>query len=313
MNTLTRIAAFLLISFPLAAQDGKIVEKVAFTVSDSVRIRLNPVVRREIDSVNFYRITYLSDGLKVKAFMAEPKSGRKLPCLIVNRGGNREFSKWTEYSVASVLGRYASWGYVVIASQYRGNDGGEGKEEFGGKDVHDVLNLLPLLNEIPKADTSRIGMEGTSRGGMMTYLAMKNTKRLKAAVVISGTADLFQNLSKRQQLEKNVFAELIPNYQQEKDKALRARSAVYWADEMCKTTPLLIMHGSADWRVSPTEAISLVQKLYDAKHPVRFIFFEGADHAINEYKTEVTQHVKKHFNHYLRDEKKWPSLEPHGF
>src|SRR5690606_29369850 len=150
---------------------------------------------------------------------------------------------------------------------------GGGKEEFGGKDVHDVLNLLPLLNEIPKADTSRIGMEGTSRGGMMTYLAMKNTKRLKAAVVISGTADLFQNLSKRQQLEKNVFAELIPNYQQEKDKALRARSAVYWADEMCKTTPLLIMHGSADWRVSPTEAISLVQKLYDAKHPVRFIFF----------------------------------------
>src|SRR5690606_2960554 len=187
-----------------------------FTVSDSVRIRLNPVIRREIDSVNFYRITYLSDGLKVKAFMAEPKSGRKLPCLIVNRGGNREFSKWTEYSVASVLGRYASWGYVVIASQYRGNDGGEGKEEFGGKDVHDVLNLLPLLNEIPKADTCRFGMKGTSRGGMMTYLAMKSTKRLKAAVVISGTADLFQNLSKRQQLEKNVFAELRPNCQQEK-------------------------------------------------------------------------------------------------
>ena len=41
---------------------------------------------------------------------------------------------------------------MVVASQYRGNAGGEGKEEFGGKDVNDVLNLLPLLESLPKAD-----------------------------------------------------------------------------------------------------------------------------------------------------------------
>lgn len=77
------------------------------------------------------------------------------------------------------MGKMASWGYVVVASQYRGNDGGEGIEQFGGDDVNDVLNLIPVLNQLPKADTSRVGIEGGSRGGMMTYLAMKNHVNLK--------------------------------------------------------------------------------------------------------------------------------------
>jgi len=57
-----------------------------------------------------------------------------------------------------MLGRIATWGYVVAASQYRGNAGGQGKEEFGGADVDDVLNLIPLLESLPQADTTRIGM-----------------------------------------------------------------------------------------------------------------------------------------------------------
>ena len=72
---------------------------------------------------------------------------------------------------------------MVVASQYRGNDGGEGMEEFGGADVNDIFNLIPVLDQNPKADTSRIGMEGTSRGGMMTYLCLKRSCRFKAAVV----------------------------------------------------------------------------------------------------------------------------------
>src|SRR5207253_98720 len=111
-----------------------------------------------------------------------------------NRGGNREEGQWDTVSLAFYLGRMATWKYVVIASQYRGNDGGEGKEEFGGKDVNDVLNLIPALSQITKADTSRIGIEGRSRGGMMTYLALKSTCRFKAAVVNSGLANSFTNI-----------------------------------------------------------------------------------------------------------------------
>jgi dipeptidyl aminopeptidase/acylaminoacyl peptidase len=72
------------------------------------------------------------------------------------------------------------------------------------------------------------------------------------------------------------------------------------------------MHGSADWRVPPTEALELVQKLVASKHPARFILYEGADHGIMEYRPEKLLETKRHFDYYLRDGKKWPSMEPHG-
>jgi len=72
------------------------------------------------------------------------------------------------------------------------------------------------------------------------------------------------------------------------------------------------MHGSADWRVLPTESIELVNKLYECKHPTRFILFEGADHGINEYRSERFAEMKRHFDYYLRDGKNPPNMEAHG-
>ena len=54
---------------------------------------------------------------------------------------------------------------MVLASQYRGNDGGQGKEEFGGSDINDVLNLIPLAESISFMNADRIVMLGFSRGG----------------------------------------------------------------------------------------------------------------------------------------------------
>jgi dipeptidyl aminopeptidase/acylaminoacyl peptidase len=305
----------LFISNLILAQDGKILNKEPLVLHDSILNRIGAIdtfLRSELNHINFYRITYLSDGLKVTGYIAEPKEKGRYPCIISNRGGNREFGQWEPLSIAISLGRMASWNYVVVASQYRGNDGGEGKEEFGGKDIHDVLNLIPVLSQLPNADTARIGIHGVSRGGIMTYQALKNTCRFKAAVVISGAANSFTNIASRPDMETNVYAELVPDYRANKEKELKARSAVFWADKMCKTTPLLIMHGSSDWRVPPSESLELVQKLYEFKHPTRFIFFEGSDHGISEFRVERNAETKRHFDYYVRDQKKWPSMEPHG-
>lgn len=316
MKRLNFLFAFLILTTHLSAQDGKIIEIKKFILPDSVvsflKSRNETLLRKLQDSVDFYRITYLSDGLKVTGYIAEPRFGTRYPCIISNRGGNRDFGQWDPLWFAIVGGRMASWGYVVVASQYRGNDGGEGMEEFGGKDVNDVLNLIPVLEFLPKADTSRIGMEGASRGGMMTYISLKRTCRLKAAVVTAGVADLVKGISQRPEMEKFVYAELIPDYSNRKTEELKNRSALYWADKMCKTTPLLIMQGSSDWRVDPTQSLELVQKLYEFKVPVRFILFEGADHFISEFRNETWSETKRHFDYYLRDGKKWPSLQPHG-
>lgn len=313
---LTIILLFILFQcFYSHAQNGKIIKKEKLILSDLTLAKIHKADSTMITAlkkIEFYRITYLSDSLKIKGFIAKPIGKGKFPCIISNRGGTGSFGQWNETGVGFFLGKLASWGYVVVASQYRGNDGSEGKEEAGGKDINDVLNLVSTLNEIENADTSRIGIEGASRGGMMTYLALKKTCEFKAAVVLAGAANSFKQLVNRPEFEKHVYAKFIPNYYDNKQKELTDRSAVFWADKMCKTTPLLIMHGSSDWRVQASESLELVNKLYEYKHPVRFMLFEGADHGIREFRNKYFTQTKDFFDFYLKDLNELPNMELHG-
>jgi dipeptidyl aminopeptidase/acylaminoacyl peptidase len=315
MKTCILIAAFILLCNPVSySQDGKLISMEPYNISDStlVKFEKNYAETRTIENeVKFYKITYMSDGYAVKGYVSTPEKEGKYPCVIFNRGGNRDFSILNEAALIRFLGTISSWGYVVAGSQYRGNDGGEGAEEFGGRDVNDVLNLIPLLSYVDKADTSRIGMYGWSRGGMMTYRALTETKRIKGAVIGSGMADAFINTAKRPEMD-TVFTELIPAMHLNRDSVLQTRSATYWADKICKTTPLLIMHGSADWRVVPEEVLKLVAKLYECKQPFRFELFEGGQHSLVEYRDEVNRISRNFLDYYVRDERPLPNLVPHG-
>jgi dipeptidyl aminopeptidase/acylaminoacyl peptidase len=143
---------------------------------------------------------------------------------------------------------------------------------------------------------------------MMTYLALKNTCRFKAAAVRGGSVKWSFDTTREWRTKP---WELIPGYETNKDSVLKARSAIYWADQLCKTTPLLITQGSADWRNKSDDVLEFVKKLYEYKHPVRFILYEGADHGIREFPEHFLE-IKRHFDYYLRDGNKWPSMEPHG-
>lgn len=304
------------IALNILAQNGKVLSKTDFSISAKDKEWYYNKFK-EADTIfkntNLEKITYLSDGLKISGFIAQPKQTlKKLPCIIYCRGGNRDFGALNDYE-QFYLQRMASWGYVVVASQYRGGPESEGKDEFGGEDVNDILNLLSVLFQIKNCDTTRIGIHGWSRGGTMVYQAIKKTNRFKAAVVGAGTANFFTGIEYRKDnFEAKVYAELIPNYYQNKDAELKKRSAVFWADEMCKTTPLLIMHGSSDWRVSPAESLELLNKLYEFKHPTKFIFYPGGNHGLKEYTLETDQEMKNWFNLYVKNQAKLPDMELHG-
>jgi len=306
----------ILTSVSLFAQEGKLLSKKTVKIGIATLKRLDSVVSNATNSltkVNLYKITYLSEGLKVTGYLIEPKKTGKYPCVIYNRGGNRDDGMMDDTGIIlRGLVDLCAAGYVVVGSQYRGNDGGEGKEEFGGKDVNDILNLLPLLAQVSSADTSRIGMFGWSRGGMMTYITLTKTTRIKAAVVGGGLSNLKEWIKDREGIEDNVFVPLIPDYSTNKEQALAERSAVAFADKIHRATPILLMHGSADWRVSPSQSLTLVNRLYEIKHPVRFVLYEGGQHSLAEFRKEYISQLINWFHNYLRDGKSWPSMEPHG-
>jgi len=286
--------------FPLLAlaQDGKVLSRAEI-----------PSGSQAFHAEEF---TYSSDGLRIVGYLLTPSQAGKYPCIIYNHGGNPKFNSLNrETAVRGRNALLASSGYVVIASQYRESGGSEGHDEFGGRDVNDVLNLLPMLEHEPSCDVSRIGILGVSRGGMMTYRTLTKTNRIRAAVVLSGMSNLPLNLKSRADMLE-VYQTYIPDFATRKDQALAERSAVQWADKINADTPIFILQGTADWRVLPAEALEMSEALLCNKHPFRLALFEGGSHGLPEYKEEVDRVVINWFNDYLRDGKKWPSLEPHG-
>ena len=310
MKYIISILFLFLFGNAIFSQNGKIVSRKRVDIFENKELagrisfvengrRILKSEFRYLDSVEIEQITYLSDGLKVKGYLALPKYGSKHPCVIYNRGGNREFGALNEYKAAFILARVASWGYVVAASQYRGNGGSEGREEFGGSDVNDVLHLVPFFAHIPQADTSRMALYGWSRGGMMTWLALTRTCRFKAAVAGAGLTDLWAWMQTRPDTIETVFAENIPDYATNTKAALNARSAIRQAHLICKTTPVLILHGTADWRVAPEMALDFAKALLKEKVPFRLVLFEGGDHGLRQFRTEVNRLVKHWLEKYL--------------
>src|SRR5258705_12775791 len=108
------------------------------------------------------------------------------PVVIWNHGMISETSRIgiENYNDIYEIYRIASAGFVVLASQYRGIDGSEGKDEVGGADLDDVMNLFPLARSLGYIDMDRIFMWVLSRGGLMTLQALKRGGPIKAAVVV---------------------------------------------------------------------------------------------------------------------------------
>lgn len=239
-----------------------------------------------LNNINFYVIVYKSDDLLVNGIIAEPKKDGIFPVIIFNRGGNKEIGKSakakTLYSVIYAASKLVNEGYLVLASCYRESD------EFGGNDIHDVLNLTKTAQELEKADANRIGMFGWSRGGMMTYLALKNSIQIQTAVVGNGPSDLSKLIIERPEMESKVCAELIPNYEANKVVELEKRSVIHWVDQLDKEASLLIICGTEDKRVNPNQAKNVANELTKINYDFLLQSFE-TNHKFTGKRTELNE------------------------
>jgi dipeptidyl aminopeptidase/acylaminoacyl peptidase len=266
----------------------------------------------QFQHVQLHELTYWSDGLRIKAFLGLPPAHEtRMPALMFNAGGTGERGALSPLTAAATVGLYAAWGYVTLASQYRGRGGSEGKEEWGAGDVHDAMNLIPLLQSLPYIDHNRIGIIGGSRGGMMALQMLAQTTLFKAAITF-GAPTSFTDLPEDSyilQTARRFLPELTPAALHEE---LAKRSSVLWAEQLCKTTPLLVLHGSGDRRVDANHAYTLGQALQRTLHPYRLIVYENADHVLAGRREESNRDMRWWLDHYVRELAPLPKVGPHG-
>ncbi len=243
-------------------------------------------------------IAYESDGLKVTGIEVLPtlQPGEKIPLLIYNRGGSGNYGMLSPGQVTALMAPFVARMRVgVLATNYRGNGGGEGRDGFGGDEINDVLQLIKLGQEQDWWDGKNIFMLGWSRGGMMTYLAMKHGAQLTAVAVGAGMADLTNGGSISPSME-DLYQRRIPDYTARGEAALLERSAVQWPENI--TAPLLLLHGDADPTIHANEARLLYAKLQTLGKPVHYVEYAGGDHTLRKQWKQWVDEAVHWFEHY---------------
>lgn len=255
---------------------------------------------------------YEVDGTQVEAVLMYPKQDAPLPVILYNRGGNRALSAMDFHGLSSLL-NFVRQGYMVVASNYRGTDSWPlyksdgsveqadqpiGKDEYGGKDVDDVVALLPLLRHYPQADSSRIALYGVSRGGMMAFQVAARLPQVKALIVKSGVYDLAAQLLPRPKMAI-LFQQLIPGYSSGSQPVLDQRSALYVVNRIRADLPILLLHGDADDRVEVQQALQMADVLKQQHRPHKLVVYPGGDHYLRPFAKQLNKEVSAWLTRYL--------------
>lgn len=235
-----------------------------------------------MQQVNCYTFLYNSGSCKVRAYIAFPEKMEKraYPLIMYNRGGRENRGKLCVDDVR----RFAREEYIVVGSQYRGNDESSGgKDEFGGVDLDDVKTLLDIMLMSDYIDRKNVFLAGLSRGGMMTYMMARNEERIRAIAVVAALSDLEQTWDSRPEY-REVLIKHIGKGMDEAREEYRKRSAYYWVEDI--HVPVLLIHSRQDTQVSVLQAIAMEKRLKENKNPVETIYYDDELHGFHEKDVE---------------------------
>jgi dipeptidyl aminopeptidase/acylaminoacyl peptidase len=252
----------------------------------------SPLVRDERKQMirDFQRrifvFTYPSDGLQIKgviSFVPEPQENRTIVFL---RGGNRMFAILNPASDFMCAEKY-----TVIATAYRGGVS-EGEDEFGGRDVNDVKNLIDYIPQLEQKlnvtlQNEKMYLIGGSRGGMEMFLTLARFPELQhhfaKLVSLSGMLDMREWIATRSDVKEMFIQDfgLIENENEE--EWINQRDPLLAADKIqCPQLPILIIQGTADNRVGLESGYHMVSRLQANGQNVTYWEFEGSQHCLSD-------------------------------
>ncbi len=262
-------------------------------ISDIQEVSLSRQLRKVCVS---YKFTYLSDGYQVKAYISIPldciESSTPFKCIVYNRGGNSRIGYLGDEDTAKIC---SATNRIVIASQYRGADGGTGTDQFGGADLNDVIKLINLCDKTFEfVDMSDLCVAGVSRGGMMSYMTARQDERVKGIIAISAVSDLFQAYDDRDDM-KTILNNYIGGSPDDLPDEYEKRSAICWANEL--QVPVLIIHSKQDKQVSFSQAEGLYNKIKSTNPNCTLITYDDNTHGLHAKDSEeISSWIDSTFN-----------------
>lgn len=243
----------------------------------------------EIDFGTQRTMTYTArDGQQIEGILIEPVGGVPkggAPTIMMVHGGPESHytNGWlTGYSMPGQVG--AGQGYAVFHPNYRGSTGygtafsKQHQGDYAGKEFDDIVDAKRALVAEGVTDADRTGITGGSYGGFASaWGATYYSSEYAASVMFVGISN---NLSKfgTTDIPNEMYLVHERKWPWEEWDHLLERSPIYHVDKA--ETPILIMHGAEDTRVSPTQSYELYRNIKVRKPdtPVRLVLFPGEGH-----------------------------------
>lgn len=201
----------------------------------------------------------------------------------------------------------ASHGYAVMKPSVTFDIGYPGEAWLKG-----VTASANKLIDMGIADSSKLGVHGTSYGGYATNLIITQTNRFKAAINVSGKVDMISFYTDSPRLGvRNVNAaektqDRIGATMWEQPQKYVQHSAVMFADRI--KTPLLLMTGGEDHNVPALNTREMYFALRRLAKPVEWVNYTNGGHGIPM--TNATEFADWHtrllgwYTRYLKPEAK---------
>ena len=212
-------------------------------------------------------------------------STKTYPALLYCQGGPQSMvSQFWSYRWNFQM--MAAHGYIIVAPNRRGVTG-FGKEwleqisgDYGGQNVQDLLSAIDELAKEPYVDNNNLGAVGASYGGFSVFhLAGMHNKRFSAFISHCG---IFNYESMYLETEELWFVNWDlggPYWKKDKNPVVkRSYEASPHHNAHKWDTPILIIHGERDFRISFTQSMQAFNAAKINGVPARLLLFPEENH-----------------------------------
>ncbi len=243
----------------------------------------------EVDFGRQRTFTYTArDGQEVEGVLVEPVGGVPsggAPLILDVHGGpeSHDSNGWTtNYGGPGQVA--AGRGYAVFQPNYRGSTAygtafsKAHQNDYAGKEFNDLVDGKRALVAAGIADPDRVGVTGGSYGGYATaWSSTALSDEFAAGVMFVGISNQISKFGTTD-IPKEMYNVHSRKWPWENWQGMLEVSPIYHVEKA--ETPLLIMHGEEDTRVSPSQSYELYRNIKVRKPdtPVRLVLYPGEGH-----------------------------------
>lgn len=253
--------------------------------------------RKEIENIKNFdllKFKYSTQKTKSGAYMIRPKKEGNYPVFIFARSINESDEKKEPGMLW--LSSFASEGYILISPHYNINTTLVNNDKYICEDTQNFLDLFPLIKSLPYADENNIFILGNSKGGVLTYQAIKEDIEginIKAAAVTGAPTDLIQYYNDSIWGAQEAIKEKVGTPEENRE-AFVSKSPYYWPEEI--DVPLLIQHGKKDKEIKVEHAVKLDKRLASQEVDHKLVTFAKGSHLLQEDSNIYTQSLQNIYN-----------------